>query len=477
MEESAGKLWTMRRLRCRLTENHFAELVPQSTLRHMSAIQLPVVYADESNNTGENLQDVNQPVFTVAGVHLDDLAAQDLVDQVSAALQAGAGEPKYTLLRKRPHGREALRKALEKLPPNSVSTFVADKKFMVISKIVDLGPEPMAMDMDYNMHADGSAHALANLVAATGPVLGDATAFENVLNTFVSVVRERPGFSATAYVKAARAYLATIDPGQRDLFRTAFLPDPAWLHELMFQRALGGHPDELDPAIPSVAAMCAGFEPILGSFKLIHDHSKVIERAKWAILNVHNMPDVADPSKLSPSIGVTEIEFGDSKDHAQLQIADWVAGFSKDVATVQWHGAAAEISPKDIEMAESWLASGPLAIDQELVQRMSGLSKQVPLQTKRPALGRSPGPAATSGRDWKAGRTQAHPSGTHAPPTRGLGRRPVGNGAAPHVVDADEHVVPVAIGWLGQACQRRSGCSKAVWMALVASGLGALRSK
>jgi hypothetical protein len=47
---------------------------------------LPVVYADQSNNTGENLRDEDQPVFTVAGVHLDDDRANDIVKAVTGAV-------------------------------------------------------------------------------------------------------------------------------------------------------------------------------------------------------------------------------------------------------------------------------------------------------------------------------------------------------------------------------------------------------
>jgi hypothetical protein len=38
----------------------------------LSEVQLPIVYADESNHEGENFTDSNQPVFAVAGVHLDE---------------------------------------------------------------------------------------------------------------------------------------------------------------------------------------------------------------------------------------------------------------------------------------------------------------------------------------------------------------------------------------------------------------------
>lgn len=126
----------------------------------MNDAALPVVYADETHNTGENLRDADQPVFAVAGVHLDDELANDIVDSVTESMQKGAGEPKYTLLSRRSSGRAILMSAFEALPENSVKVFVADKKFMTIAKIIDLGIEPLMFADGYNMHADESARAL-----------------------------------------------------------------------------------------------------------------------------------------------------------------------------------------------------------------------------------------------------------------------------------------------------------------------------
>lgn len=116
--------------------------------------------------------------------------------------------------------------------------------------------------------------------------------------------------------------------------------------------------------------MCGGFQPVLGSFKLIHDHSKVIERSRKTLLMIDRMPDLADPTKLQRGIGVKEVVFGDSKTHAQLQIADWVAGFTKDVAAIKWGKTEGAVDPVDAEMAEGWLAAGPLAPDPEVLAKL-----------------------------------------------------------------------------------------------------------
>lgn len=105
----------------------------------MNEVPLPIVYADKSNNTGENLLDLDQPVFSVAGIHLEDPTAQSFFGQVVTSLQARVGEPKYSLLRKRPRSRAALVDVLRALPADSVRTHFTDKKFMIVAKIIDPG--------------------------------------------------------------------------------------------------------------------------------------------------------------------------------------------------------------------------------------------------------------------------------------------------------------------------------------------------
>jgi hypothetical protein len=77
-------------------------------------------------------------------------------------LQSGAGEPKYSLLRLRSRSRTALLEALGALPPDGVKIFAADKKFMVVAKIIDLGLEPRMYNAGYNMLADNSARKLVH---------------------------------------------------------------------------------------------------------------------------------------------------------------------------------------------------------------------------------------------------------------------------------------------------------------------------
>ncbi|MFI6063389.1 DUF3800 domain-containing protein [Streptomyces sp. NPDC051286] len=62
-----------------------------------SATEPAVVYVDESANSGQNLLDPHQPVFTVAGVHLRDDLAGSIVDELRAQMPANQKEPKTVL--------------------------------------------------------------------------------------------------------------------------------------------------------------------------------------------------------------------------------------------------------------------------------------------------------------------------------------------------------------------------------------------
>ncbi len=333
------------------------------------------MYADESNNTGENLQDVDQPVFTVAGVHLDDAHAKDIVESVAASMKKGAGEPKYSLLSRRPAGRDILMSAFAALPADSVKLYVADKRFMTVTKIIDLGIEPLMFADGYNMWADGSARSLAHTVALVGPVLGDEQKFDAVLQAFVLALRSG-STGDEDYVVAVEEYLATLTQSDESIFRSALLPVQNWLTHVLAERSTGLHPDTLDPAIPTIVAVCRAFCDILGSIRLVHDESKVIGRNKNLLIGMDQLPDPAHPDRLMSPIGVKSVDFGDSKEVDQLKIADWVAGAARDVAMSRL-GFPRDMAGRELcDLVESWLAAPPLWLDADWLADHLGIRSE-----------------------------------------------------------------------------------------------------
>ncbi|CAM5568785.1 DUF3800 domain-containing protein [Streptomyces aurantiogriseus] len=292
----------------------------------------PTVYADESSSTGENLLDPDQPVFCAAAVHLDDSLAQQTVEDVKAHLPSTHGEPKYTALSQTGTGRDALIAAFDTLVGESILAFIANKRFMVVTKMVDVLVEELAHETGFNLYDGDAALGLANLYHLSGPVLGDPGAYDRMLQTFVDAVRRRSRASAADLFAAISTYRATTKP-----------PLTKWVELLECTRAQGDDiirriasgemRDVLDPAIPCLAVVCGEMGKIVGEFALVHDESNAVARGSVFLQYLHWLPDPARPGLMMERLPVTSVAFSDSTAAPQLQIADWAAGAVRQWAT------------------------------------------------------------------------------------------------------------------------------------------------
>lgn len=319
---------------------------------------VPTVYADESNSTGENLLDTAQPVFCVAAVHISDAHAQQTVDGVRARLPAGHGEPKYTSLSKTDAGREALITAFAALAGEQVRAYLAHKRFMAITKAVDLLIVERFWHADgYNMYADGSALALANLFHMAGPVVGDGLAYENLLRTFIGTVRRRSDASVDDLFAAIAAYLKTVKPDFLDTFALLeFTRTEA--DSIVSSIASGQVEDVLDPAIPCLVSLCQDMGQRIGDFKLVHDDSKTITRHASRVENLHQVPDLARPGQMMAPSSVTTLTFSGSTAAPQLQIADWIAGAARQWATSLTAERQDQFAERLGPVVEPWIVGG-----------------------------------------------------------------------------------------------------------------------
>ncbi|MGX1543113.1 DUF3800 domain-containing protein [Streptomyces adustus] len=315
------------------------------------------VYADESHSTGENLLDPAQPVFCAAAVYVDDRLAQQVVDAVRAKLPAGHGEPKYTTLSKTPHGRAALLSALNSLSGATIQAYIAHKQFMVTTKMIDVLVVELAYETGYNMYADGSALALANLVHAGGRLQGDATSFDQLLQTFVDAARKRSRASADDLFAAISAYQATATPKFSD-FSGLLQYTRTQADSIIAEIASGRVLDNLDPAVPCLVEACRGMAQVIGDFALIHDKSKTIARHAEQLLAVHELEDPARPGQPLARLPLTSIGFADSSTVPQLQIADWAAGAVRQWAAQKATGLADPFAEKLEALATTWCIGG-----------------------------------------------------------------------------------------------------------------------
>lgn len=300
--------------------------------RHPSGVNpyianLPVVYADESSNSGQNLLDPDQPVFTVAGVHLPDELAASIVEEVRAQLPATQKEPKYSSLARSSNGRKALLKSFEQLPKGSVRVGYAHKEFMITTKMIDILVETKAHRDGLNLYENG-ARELAELLHAINLLPGLEATRRRMHEAFVGWMRGRVCTddlfdaitehrkSASAYGDETAGWIQMVE-NCRDIADIAIADNMA---------------DSLDPALPMLHVVLAGFQGDLVDFRIVHDESKVIGRHAETLTAFHVSPTPGDPwdGGLPPG---NRFSFADSRDHPQLQVADWAAGAVRQWAT------------------------------------------------------------------------------------------------------------------------------------------------
>jgi hypothetical protein len=177
----------------------------------MSGDETAVVYVDESGNTGEHLLDKDQPFFSVAGVWLDRDLAGEIVKTVKSRVSQDMGEPKFSTLMKTARGRAALMEAFRAIPHDKATYYPANKRYMTTAKLVDLVVEEWAHRQGMNMLADGSAHMLANMIYFCGPIVGDPDKFEEVLHSFVKLVRRVGDVQVEDFYSSVDDYIRTLE--------------------------------------------------------------------------------------------------------------------------------------------------------------------------------------------------------------------------------------------------------------------------
>lgn len=121
------------------------------------------IYFDESGFTGYNLLDKDQPVFTVASTDVDEATAEAILRQ-SFPRYRGA-EFKFTNIW-RSGAREGLVNFGTRIGGLSDRVFVwmMDKRFAVLTKMVDLLIEPYVTAGGYDFYSDGFCWKYANYI-------------------------------------------------------------------------------------------------------------------------------------------------------------------------------------------------------------------------------------------------------------------------------------------------------------------------
>lgn len=275
---------------------------------------------DEAGNTGDNLLDEKQPIFTLASVDIE-------ADAAAALLPDDARELHFKTARKSARGRAAILRVLgsDALTPDSVRAQVVHKPFTVVAKMVDVLVEPLAASNGIDLHADGAHRALTNLLFTVLPVMASETSAAALYKAFVQMIRH-PSMHSTTRFRECLAVVGLEAQGKLD-GELALLSEGALLGAF----AGSGLPD-LDPGPPCLIGLAHTWAADGQPFAIVHDERPELQG--WKTVLAPFWSASANPLTLRTYNGqqftyplpIRSFSAVRSHEDARVQVADVIAG-------------------------------------------------------------------------------------------------------------------------------------------------------
>lgn len=235
-----------------------------------------LVTFDESGNTGPDLLNRQQPVFILASSDLSIAESEELLSFVKTHQ---ATEAKFIKLKKSNAGKcrivNFLRKAMRY--KERIKATYYHKKYMVVTKIVDLIIETIAYRYGIDLYKDGANIATSNMHYYCMPMFCGKERTRSMLEAFITMVRTQDGASIDRFYYAMwQLYGTSIDKE----YKTSLAP--ILTSEEMIKGILENNDsNSLDPAIPAFFEHCANWGDKFGEhFDVLHDDSKPLFQKK-----------------------------------------------------------------------------------------------------------------------------------------------------------------------------------------------------
>ena len=288
--------------------------------------KVPTIYFDESGNTGSNLLDPDQPVFTLASCMFSEDEANQLLGLVGSKSPT---EAHFKNLRRRKSGQDGIVRLMSNrlVDVGRVKIQIFLKEFMITTKIVDLLIEHMMHLLDEDLYVNGANIALSNMLYYCLPTFCDTILVQTMYRSFVEMIREQSQDKIDSFYSAVSDVR---NSSSNDDFKENL---DIILHTKEFiDSALDGIDKlTLDPSIPALFSHCIQWgNQYPNGFHIIHDDSHSIskQRSLFAQFMDWTQSEIEvgyDRRKYSLPLKGKSLRFASSEQHLQLQIADIIA--------------------------------------------------------------------------------------------------------------------------------------------------------
>lgn len=285
-----------------------------------------VIYIDECGYTGEDLFNLQQPIFVLSSLRLSEQQCDDLKQKHFGKIQAK--ELKHSQLSRRTGQQKMVISFLKDLAEEekNIKFAIAHKKYVLVTKMVDLLIETMAHLDGIDIYKDGANIAYSNLLYFMMKDVAGKKIFNKLLLNFQRMIRER---TVESYDNFFRIFFEDKYP---ESLKEVFIPFMGYHHRLGPPAVFALPENMLNIAFSEAFNLVAEWsKSIEGNWSLVHDNSSNMAKDKdiWdAVTHPEVTPTVVgyDRRKMEFPLRVIDTKFQESKESSGLQLVDVMAG-------------------------------------------------------------------------------------------------------------------------------------------------------
>lgn len=328
-------------------------------------IEQSTVFMDEAGNSGENLLDAQQPVYSLAAIQVDETTAAAAV--AAALSRTQMSELKFNKLKKSNPGRDNILSLLKDvaLEPSLAAVAVAHKPWMLAAKLVDelVEPRMLKRGVQVEWYASGRARADVDTLYQLAPrALGEV--YADLAAAFVPLVRDCSQDGVRVFIAALRrSRIACRDDEVARILGDMIDTEPE------LEAEFAGRRDALDPALPTLFWQGAHWSERFGKpFEVLHDDSNTVRGWVDHFATIRsNYVDALAAGEEAPMRPVVigevtlrfptqleQITFGESHGDSRLQVADMVAGAAEHLYAVAAGARPFDAFARDLRRAGVW---------------------------------------------------------------------------------------------------------------------------
>ncbi|HVB21543.1 MAG TPA: DUF3800 domain-containing protein [Ktedonobacteraceae bacterium] len=351
---------------------------------------MSIIFLDESGFTGQDLLNIDQPVFTLATIHCSERQCEEFKSTFFQDVRST--ELKHSRLVRSPRYQRKVLEFFHELSktPEIVKISITHKRYVLTAKIVELLVDPAAYQDGLDLNANGAAFELTNLLYTVLPVLCGKEFFNDLLHRFQKMIRN---LNHQSYIDFFVPLFIEEFPENIDTLLTFLrayhinLGYDKLVDQLAGGKQFGINSGYLDIGLSCTLDLLAMWRgDILGNITLIHDASSRMAQE----LNIWNA--LVDPTlpaavfedayrKLVFPVALDATRLEDSKDWIGLQLADVLAGATSywakwiiegKAVNDEYGGYLDAILPQFL--AEIIWPSAPATTDEELITRGTNAS-------------------------------------------------------------------------------------------------------